>query len=125
MAEVKRKRRTNAEILADNIAKKKTQKRVRRTKEQIAKDNAAKEAKKLEQEAQKAAANLPFSRTVRFLEDGMWAFGYPRKAGETVTITEGTREYGLSFDRDGKFVYGKSAQEQIAQHGRVKYEIVE
>lgn len=126
--QVKPKRRTNAEILADQVAQRKTRKRVRRTKAQIEADNAA-EAKRRAELAEKRAAHIPtprpikFKKNVRVLVNNFWAFGNQYNAGDSFTVAEGTREFGLSFDAFGNFVFSKTPEEQLETWGVVKYEV--
>lgn len=126
----KRVRRTNAQILADNIEREKGLKRVRRTKAQIAADELA-EAKRREELADKRAAHLKapraakFDKTVTFKVDNFWAFGYYWPEGHKIRITEDAPEYELSFDKYNNFIYGLTAEEQIAEWGFVKYEVTE
>lgn len=124
----KRRRRTNAEILADS-KKERTKKkpaRVRRTNAQIAADEAA-EAARREQLAVERAAHIPtpkpikFDETIHFLVDGVTAFGRVFYKGEEVRIVEGTREYSLAFNIYGEFIFGKTPEEQIARWGVQRY----
>lgn len=109
-----RVRRTKAQIEADRLAAQKP-KRVRRTRAQIEADNA------------KAAAQPPvkpkekFDKTFHFLTDGVTAFGKVWYRGEEVRIVEGSREYGLAFNKLGDFIFNLTPMEQYVQWGEIRY----
>lgn len=100
--------------------------RVRRTKAQIEADNAA-EAKRREELAAERAAAIPtprrpkFKKTFHFLEDGQTYFGQQWYRGQEVTIVEGSKEFSLAFDREGRFILDLTPEEQIAKWGKVMY----
>lgn len=120
--------RSNAEILAADIARRKARKRIRRTKAQIEADNAA-EAKRRQELAEKRAARIPtpkpitFKKIVHVLVDKYWQFGQYYNAGDKIKIVEGTREFSLAFNANGEFIFNKSPEDQLAQWGVVKYEV--
>lgn len=124
----KRKRRTNAEILADQVAKDAQRKRIRRSKAQIEADNAAEAAKRAEIAAARVA-HIPqkkpivFKKVVTLLVDNFWVYGEYHPAGKVIKIVEGSKEFGLSFDREGNFIFDKTPEEQLELWGVVKYEV--
>lgn len=146
MTEEKRKRRSNAEILEDlkkerqdreaaskaRSSKTKTPgaKRVRRTKAQIEADKRAELAAR-ELLAQERASHIPapkvpkFTRTVRFVEDGITALGNVWEKGDVIVIAEGSEEYAMSFRADGTFIFSLTPDEQRAKWGHVKYSVDE
>lgn len=124
----KRRRRTNAEILADSKKERATKKpaRVRRTNAQIAADKAAEDARRAELAAERAA-HIPtpkpvkFDETIHFLVDGVTAFGRVFYKGEEIRIVEGTREYSLAFNIYDEFIFRLTPEEQIAAWGVQRY----
>jgi hypothetical protein len=128
----RRKTRTNAEILADMRAKAAAQQVVvpargkRRTKAQIEADKLAADRRRQEL-AEEAARHIPappktvFDKTIHFLTDGTTFAGKVWLRGEEVRIREGSREFELAFDLLGNFAFGKSAEEQLAAWGEVRY----
>lgn len=115
------KRRSNAEILAANIAERKLpKKRVRRTKSQIARDKAM-------QAREKAKEDNSTKTKVKVVEfyAPMTIFGRAWKVGDEVWVRPGTAYYALAYDKNGDFVLSKTAAQQKELWDVVKYEVRE
>jgi len=77
-------------------------------------------------EAAQKAANPPKKRyRITFFVYGFTAFGNVWSPGETAVITEGTPQYGLAFDSNGNFIFGKTPSEQKKLWNEVRYQVVE
>lgn len=137
-AATKRRKRTNAEILADQIAERKKKeekaaetgqkKRTRRTRAQIEADKLA-EVQRLQEVAEKRAREaIPdpfetFKKIIVVKTDNYWQFGRYYNAGDEIVIVPGTPQYNLSFTSSGKFIFNLTLQEQLDKWGVVKYEV--
>lgn len=135
-----RRKRTNAEILADMKAERASapKKRHRRTKAEIARDAAherrmrAVAAVKARAEAEpvREATSAPSGsdeprKTTVYFKEQMTALGFVWEPGQWVVLEEGGRLNNLAYDRNGKFIFDQTPDEQVATAGRVRYEVRE
>ena len=121
----KRRRRTNAEILADNIAKKKAKTEAakatpRSTRKTTPKKAATKPSIKAESEPSPYEGKI-----IRILKDDYWLFGTAYNKGDIIPIKSNKREYHLSFDRNGTFIFNKTPERQRELWGEVRYEVLD